>query len=378
VRRSDTVLLVSHEATRTGAPRIAVQLARAIEACGRRVTTLLRWDGPLRDDMRSASTRLVLEPLRRTRGLVRKLYPSATFTSRLEEAEACVTLLWLRPGVVYANTVKSASYVRPARRLGIPVVLHVHEVGALASRTLARYRLAGHYAHIHLVACSEAAADDLAELTGEPRGRIAVVPSLVDASRVVMLAGAAPPAIRDDAGATIVVGACGVANERKGIDLWLRMIRTVQGTEHGRDLRFVWVGDHDQSALDAAAELGVEGLVEFTGELENPLPTVARFDIFTLSSRADPFPLAVLEAMALARPVVAFAVDGVPEQVGDAGVLVPAEDVDALARAVVSLASDPDRRSELAHAAAARAAGALGIDRFDEAVCDVVHRVGVG
>jgi glycosyltransferase involved in cell wall biosynthesis len=377
VRRSNTVLLVSHEATRTGAPRIAVQLARALEACGHRVTTLLRWDGPLRGDMESASSRLVLEPFRRARGLVRKLFPSAAFTSRIEEAEAFVTLLWLRPGVVYANTVKSASYVRPARRLRIPVVLHVHEVGALSARTLARYRLGRHYEDIHLVACSNAAAADLADVTGEPVARIAVVPSFVDQDRIVALAAAGRPAVRDADAGTVVVGACAVANERKGIDLWLRMIRAVQSTAGAPDLRFVWVGAYDQSTLDAAAELGIDDAVEFTGELENPLSTVARFDIFTLSSRADPFPLAVLEAMALERPVVAFAVDGVPEQVADAGVLVPPEDVDALARAVVSLADDPERRAELGRAAAARAAGALGIDRFDDAVGAVMRRVGV-
>jgi glycosyltransferase involved in cell wall biosynthesis len=138
----------------------------------------------------------------------------------------------------------------------------------------------------------------------------------------------------------------------------------------------VWVGDHDDRALDTATELGVRDVVEFTGELENPLPTVARFDVFTLSSRADPFPLAVLEAMALARPVVAFAVDGVPEQVADAGILVPPEDVEAFARAVVSLVDDPVRRGQLARAAGARAVDALGIDRFDDAVCAVLRVVG--
>jgi len=80
--------------------------------------------------------------------------------------------------------------------------------------------------------------------------------------------------------------------------------------------------------------------------------------------------------MALARPVVAFAVDGVPEQVADAGVLVPPEDVEALARAVVSLADDAVRRGELARAAGARAVDALGIDRFDDAVCAVMRGVG--
>jgi glycosyltransferase involved in cell wall biosynthesis len=376
VRTPRTVLLVSHEATRTGAPRIAVQLARSLRACGYDVTTLLRWNGPLEQEMSAASTRLVLEPLRRARAFVRMHFPGAAFTSRLEEAEALLTLLWLRPAAVYVNTVKSASYVRPARRLGIRVILHVHEVGALAERTLARYRLQRHYERIELVACSRATADELAALTGVDRGDIAVVPSLVDADEVVARADQGPSPIVRCRADEILVGACGMANERKGVDLWLQMIEVIRRIAPRGDLRFVWVGAHDDGPVRTASELGVDDLVEFTGELENPLPAVAAFDVFTLPSRADPFPLAVLEAMALARPVVAFAVDGVPEQVGETGVLVAPEDVLALAEEVVSLAGDAARRQRLGRMGSQRVREHLGIARFDREVCAVMAQEG--
>jgi glycosyltransferase involved in cell wall biosynthesis len=375
VRKPRTVLLVSHEATRTGAPRIAVQLARSLRACGYGVTTLLRWDGPLKREMDSASSRLVLEPLRRTRALIRMIFPGAAFTSRLEEAEALLTLLWLRPAVVYVNTVKSASYVRPACRLGLRVILHVHEVGTLAERTLARYRLQQHYARIELVACSRAAARELAVLTGVDREDVSVVPSLIDSDEVIARANdGRSPIVRQRAD-EVVVGACGMANERKGIDLWLQMVAAIRQLGTSVDFRFVWVGHHDDRPLQMATELEISDLVEFTGELDNPLPAVATFDIFTLASRADPFPLAVLEAMALRRPVVAFSVDGVPEQLGDTGVLVTPEDVRGFADAVVALADDRARREQLADGAARRVRDELGIAQFDRKVSELMSEV---
>ena len=59
----------------------------------------------------------------------------------------------------------------------------------------------------------------------------------------------------------------------------------------------------------------------FLGEIENPYPLFDRMDVFTVTSRADPFPLVVLEAMALGKPVVGFAEGGVPEQLDTTGIL---------------------------------------------------------
>jgi glycosyltransferase involved in cell wall biosynthesis len=70
-------------------------------------------------------------------------------------------------------------------------------------------------------------------------------------------------------------------------------------------------------------------------------------------SLAEGFPLAILEAMACARPVVATPVGGVPEAItsGVNGLLVPADDSASLASALDSLVRDPARREAMATAA---------------------------
>lgn len=77
-------------------------------------------------------------------------------------------------------------------------------------------------------------------------------------------------------------------------------------------------------------------------------------DVYVHASRADTFPLAVLEAQACGRPVVASEVGGIPEQIEDGrtGFLVPVRDSAALANRIVALLSNEDLRRKMgAHAA---------------------------
>jgi glycosyltransferase involved in cell wall biosynthesis len=93
------------------------------------------------------------------------------------------------------------------------------------------------------------------------------------------------------------------------------------------------------------------------GYHSDPARVLAASDIFTLSSRFEGLPIAMLEAMAQGLPVVATAVGGVAEVVreGCEGLLVPAGDHDALAAAYTRLALRPDLRRELGERAAQRA-----------------------
>ncbi len=366
-----SLFVVSHEASRTGAPRAAVEIVRSLALPGVHLTVILRWPGPLRQEFEAAADTVVLEPFRRFRVLLRSRRQTRLLAVRVEQLAAAWLLLGRRPALVYLNTVKSACYIRPAILMRRPVVLHVHELEPLVSETLARYQLDGLFVRLRLVACSAAVRDNLARVTGVAPSDIAVIPSTIDAAHVAEQARAAPAYV-EPAG-RLVVGACGTADHRKGTDLWLEMAARVHHHEMGKYVHFVWVGQPSIPDLqERVRELGVEDAVTFTGEVENPYPDIAAMDIFTHSARQDPFPLAVLEAMALGRPVVAFAVNGVKDQLGEAGVLVPPGDAEALAAAVLELVEDQGRRAELGAQARARAVSAFGIGAFRTAVSDLV------
>jgi glycosyltransferase involved in cell wall biosynthesis len=94
------------------------------------------------------------------------------------------------------------------------------------------------------------------------------------------------------------------------------------------------------------AGLGLQSAVEFTGWREDLAAVYRQFDILVLTSLNEGTPVAVIEAMAAALPVVATDVGGVADVIEHrrTGLLVPSGSVTELAAAIVRLAQDSDER----------------------------------
>ena len=105
------------------------------------------------------------------------------------------------------------------------------------------------------------------------------------------------------------------------------------------------------------AWLGLEHHVKFLGYRQPVWPILSASDIFVFASLGEGFGLAVLEAMAAGRPVVAFSVTSIPEIVLDdiTGILVPPRDVQALAHALGYLTDRPEERERMGKAGRLRA-----------------------
>jgi glycosyltransferase involved in cell wall biosynthesis len=145
-----------------------------------------------------------------------------------------------------------------------------------------------------------------------------------------------------------IVLACGTMNFRKGIDLFAEVACTVlERSGENTDLHFVWVGGgetHYDSAYYWAEKMvrdrGFDANVHFVGERFQTEKYFLSADLFILTSRADPFPCVVQEAMSCSLPVIAFeGSSGAAEAVGDSGVIVPFG-AGAMAKAVEDLLAD--------------------------------------
>ena len=173
---------------------------------------------------------------------------------------------------------------------------------------------------------------DLADL--ETRSRM---PSALAAS---LDKGAAGASAR-----TAIVGSVGRLSRVKNYRLLLEAARLVL---RERPATFVLVGDGPERAeLErAAAALGITGSVVFAGWVDNPYPLLRAFDVVALTSNSEGFPVVLAEAMGLERPIVATRVGGVEEIVRDGvtGEVIAPGDATALARALLRLLADPDRR----------------------------------
>jgi glycosyltransferase involved in cell wall biosynthesis len=141
---------------------------------------------------------------------------------------------------------------------------------------------------------------------------------------------------------------------QKGFDLLLRALAQCEGA--GRKSRLVIVGEGpERSALDALAhELGIADRVLMAGFVADPAAWYAHGDIFVLPSRWEGFGHVMVEALACGLPVVAFDCPYGPVDIlgdGEGGVLVPPEDVGALAATLDQILGDAGRRARLAAAA---------------------------
>jgi glycosyltransferase involved in cell wall biosynthesis len=159
-------------------------------------------------------------------------------------------------------------------------------------------------------------------------------------------AGAAAAASRGDAPARLVF--LGRVGPEKGSDVLLDAFELARRRVPG--LRLELIGDGESpAALEAvAAHPAVRGgAATLLGPLgEERFARLLTADVFVLPTRADSFPLSILEAMACSLPVVASAVGAIPWLLDDGacGALVPAGDAGALAEVLVRLAGDPGER----------------------------------
>ncbi|MDQ2649447.1 MAG: glycosyltransferase family 4 protein, partial [Actinomycetota bacterium] len=133
-----------------------------------------------------------------------------------------------------------------------------------------------------------------------------------------------------------------------------------QVVRHHPDATLVLSGGQGSSEAELAAQIDRAGLrarVRRVGRV--PAADVAGLyraaAVVAIPSTYEGFGLPAVEAMAYGAPVVAAATTALPEVVGDAGVLVPAREPDAWARALVDLLGDDARRVALAAAGAERA-----------------------
>jgi glycosyltransferase involved in cell wall biosynthesis len=134
-------------------------------------------------------------------------------------------------------------------------------------------------------------------------------------------------------------------------------VRALAGL-HRRDVFGVWIGDGPLRAQTerTARKLGLDGRLLFTGERRDVEALLPGIDVFAMASRYEGLPCAIVEAMSAGLPVVATAVNAVPDLViaGETGLLAPAGRPALLGRAIGYMLDNPGEAARLGAAGRAR------------------------
>jgi glycosyltransferase involved in cell wall biosynthesis len=245
-----------------------------------------------------------------------------------------------------------------AKLTHVPALWHVRYTQLPALLAPLHRRLSAG-AQVARIVCVSAAA---ASLFPHCVGKVRVVHNAIDLAQfsgaVVRGRLRAELAINDD---VLIFGAHGRVLRRKGFIEMIHAahrLRTLVDAREWARCRFVVVGDtpddfrpdHVAECRALVARLALADRFHFTGFREDVRPLVADFDVAVVPSiYPDPLPRAVIEAMALGKPVLAFAVGGIAEMVepGRTGMLLGGQppDIDGLAGAMRDYLRDPDRRA---------------------------------
>lgn len=340
------VLLLQHELSRTGAPRIGIDVfdsmrgdveARTIALCG----------GPMEEDCRAIGPLNIIWRGRPMSQIVWRVF------DRYERIRWIRDLHRWAPELIYVNSVAALLILQMVSLPDVPAIVHVHELRNALFPIMKKCPDLLVRRPVRYLAVSEAVRQDLVSECGIDKDRIAVIHEFVPERRIDD--ASSPQAGRPDVG-TLVVGGAGVPSWRKGTKLWLQMVAEVRRLV-GPLARFVWVGVPERPDFGwregknfrrEVCLMGLDGVVELIPTTTRPFEHFARFDVFAMTSLEDPCPLVVLETMGLGTPVVCFAGGGgSPEVVADTGVIIPDFDPLAMARAIADLAADPQERVRL-------------------------------
>lgn len=200
--------------------------------------------------------------------------------------------------------------------------------------------------HVHRVARTRAPFLD--------PSRVAVVHNGVDTTHFDGLPAA--PETRAD----VRFVALGRLDPRKGLDLAFEALAKVRAAS----LDVVGDGEGRAALESCARRWGVTDRVTFSGHMVDVRPAIARADVVLSSAREEGLGIALLEAMAMSRPVVAVPVGGIVEIVrdGETGWLSGARTADELARSMQAAIDDPAERSRRGALSRARAVTHFSVD----------------
>ncbi len=171
----------------------------------------------------------------------------------------------------------------------------------------------------------------------------------------------------------VLIGAIGRLVWQKGFEYFIQAIPDlIQALPKSR---FVLIGDGRlrRDLENLAKDLKIRDHILFTGQRTDIRDIFTALDIFVVPSVLEGFPIVTLEAMAMEKPIVATAIDGITEQITDGreGILVPPRNTADLARAIIKITSNPMMAVTLGKAARRRVTTDFSVQQMINATIDV-------
>jgi hypothetical protein len=303
------IAFICHDANLTGAPKLGFDVANYMSR-NNEVVMIVKKDGPLLrfPEYKSAFSNILN---------VNTSHEVAHLTLSQRLAIARDIIREEKPDLLYVNSVASSDWCAAGKECNIPVVLHSHEMRnellSLESINIFKRDLP-RYVDL-LITVSDAAEADIIEQCSLPFKRIFSSKAGVNFQKIGELANVRdfeqPKNIFDQKlqNDKPLISMCGIASKRKGSDIFFQVAK------HLGQFNFLWIGPWNSGeafgniALNDYRKNTIENFYT-TNETHNPYPYFKLTDLFVLTSREDPNPLVVMEAIFLSKLCMGFSNTG--------------------------------------------------------------------
>ncbi|BCA54459.1 putative Glycosyl transferase group 1 [Nitrospira sp. KM1] len=203
-----------------------------------------------------------------------------------------------------------------------------------------------------IVCCSHAVQRSVMSKIGGRGGQFEVIPFGVEATQFLSKGEVSRGELGVTNGAPVIGTVCRLVEPKKGLSILLRAVAALghHPVAHSFQVVLIGEGPAEEGLRSLSRQLNIASRVIFTGPRRDIPQLLPLLDIFVLPSLYEGFGIALLEAMAAGRPVIATAVGGIPEFItnGKTGLLVEPGNVAMLADAIHSLLEDPERAARMA------------------------------
>lgn len=347
------ILFISHEASLSGAPILVLNLLKKIKQDRKNysIDVLLIRGGDLYEEFVQLAENVFIgkpqtyEPSFIKRNAKRLINVLAKKKANENPIDSVTSKLLLNQyDLVYSNTIGTLSWSLPFFKNNIPTILAVHELTFAIESTYRKEFVVENINNTsQIIAGSKAVADNLIATFGADANKIKIIHSFVD---TVLDIKKDKEILRKDLNIDkndLIIGIASSQELRKGTDLIPLLVQKLK-QKTNLNFKFINLGGTSASPyvrctkIDAE-KLGITDDLIFVEHNKTPNDYINLYDVFLLMSREDPFPLVMLTAAKLKKPIIAF------EQSGGAveflengyGVLTPYLDLDAMATEIIKL-----------------------------------------
>lgn len=348
ITRAPRVLLLVTQSEMGGAQRYVLTLALALRDASYRVVVACGEGGELIDVLMG-------------QGIETKIFPALVrdINARDDIRALCQLVRYLRSerfDLIHCNSTKAGIVGRIAARFAKTPHVYYTVHGCVLNEPMPRHRFFMYWTlewltalvTTRLIAVSQLDRSTLLSFRVAPDRKISVIPNgittgtLADTNdlnqRTIARSSLHLPL---DA---VVVGTIANFYPTKALEVLIHATAIV--ADEYPKLRLVIIGDGPERPKmeRLVRELGLGERVFMPGQIPDGRHLLPAFDQFVLASRKEGMPLALLEAMEAGLPVIVTNVGGMPEVVdnGQAGLIVPAEDPEELAAAILDVIANPD------------------------------------